>query len=113
MARKIKDLAVKVSTYTDNYGNEKGRYENVGALMQNDDGNQFLMLKRTFNIAGCPNPQARDSVLVSMFDPKQQSGGGHGSNSGGSQGASGGQSGGFGAGGGLDDEIPFMREDRL
>jgi len=72
MATKIKDLAVKTGEYTDNQGNTKGRYENVGAIMKGDDGNSFMMLKRTFNPAGVPNPQSRDSVLISMFDPKGQ-----------------------------------------
>lgn len=71
MAQKIKDLAVKTGEYHDAVtGETKGRYENVGAIMKNDEGNAFMMLKRTFNPAGVPNPDNRDSVLISMFDPK-------------------------------------------
>jgi hypothetical protein len=69
---KIKDLAVKTGEYTVN-GETKGRYENVGAVMQGDNG-KFIMLKRTFNPAGVPNPDGRDSVLISMFDVKDAQG---------------------------------------
>lgn len=71
MAKKLYDLAVKTGTYNAG-GQEKGRYENVGAVMQSDDGGKFIMLKRTFNIAGVPDLSGRnsDSVLVSMFPPK-------------------------------------------
>lgn len=73
MAQKINDLAVKVSEYQDRQsGQMKGRYENVGAVIQSDDGSQFLMLKRTFNPAGVPNPDNRESVLVSVFEPRQR-----------------------------------------
>lgn len=74
MATKIKDLAVKTGEYTDRDGNTKGRYENIGVIMQKDDGGKFMMLKRTFNAAGVPNPDNRDTVLVSMFDPRGNDG---------------------------------------
>ena len=70
MATKKYDLAVKTGEYTTN-GETKGRYENVGAVMMGDKG-PYLMLKRTFNPAGVPNPEDRDSVLISCFEPKQQ-----------------------------------------
>lgn len=69
-AQKIKDLAVKVGSYTDGQGQDKGRYQNVGSLMRSDDGNEFIVLNRWFNPAGVPNPENRDSVLISCFDPK-------------------------------------------
>ena len=71
-AQKIKDLAVKVGSYTDGQGQEKGRYQNVGSLMRSDDGNEFIVLHRWFNPAGVPNPENRDSVLISCFEPKPQ-----------------------------------------
>lgn len=76
MAHKIADLAVKTGEYTDQQGQTKGRYENVGSLMQGDNG-QFLILKRTFNPAGVPNPDCKDSVIVSCFEQQnnQQQGG--------------------------------------
>lgn len=65
------DLAVKTGSYTDAQGQTKGRYENIGAVMQGNDG-FFIILKRTFNPAGVPNPDDRDSVMVSMFEPREQ-----------------------------------------
>lgn len=64
---KLYDLAVKTGEYQDREGNTKGRYENIGAVMRNDNG-QFMMLKRTFNPAGVDGKG--DSILVSMFEPK-------------------------------------------
>jgi hypothetical protein len=69
MAHKISDLAVKTGSYTDAQNQTKGRYENIGSLMQGDDG-MFLILKRTFNPAGVPNPDNKDSVIVSCFEQK-------------------------------------------
>lgn len=68
---KLYDLAVKTGEYESN-GQTKGRYENVGSVMRTDDGNQFLLLKRTFNPAGVLGD--RDTVLVSCFEPRAQGG---------------------------------------
>jgi len=72
-ARKTHNLAVKVGSYQKD-GQEKGRYVNVGALMQGDDGGQFILMERTFNPAGCPNPGGQESVLISAFPVDNQSG---------------------------------------
>lgn len=63
------DLAVKTGSYTKN-GEEKGRYVNIGSVMAKDDGGEFILLNRTFNPAGVPNPENRDTVLVSKFPVK-------------------------------------------
>lgn len=70
MATKLYDLVVKTGEYTSN-GETKGRYENVGSMMQGDKG-QFLIFKRTFNPAGVANPDNKDSIIVSCFEPKDQ-----------------------------------------
>jgi hypothetical protein len=62
-----KDLVVKTGTFTNREGEEKNRYENIGTLVEKDDGGRFIMLKRTFNIAGVPNPEDRDTIVVSIF----------------------------------------------
>lgn len=67
MAHKLYDLAVKTGEYQNQQGETKGRYENVGSVMQGDNG-QFVILKRTFNPAGVPNPDDKDSVLISCFE---------------------------------------------
>lgn len=68
MAHKTHDIVAKVGEYTDRQGNTKARYENVGALMQGDNG-PFIMMKRTFNIAGLPQ-DGRDNALLSCFEPR-------------------------------------------
>lgn len=69
-AQKINDLAVKTGTYTKN-GETKGRYENIGSLMESDDGSQFILLKRTFNPAGVPCDPDRDQILISVFELRE------------------------------------------
>jgi hypothetical protein len=84
--RKVKDIAVKVGEYTDNQGKTKGRYKNVGGIMENDDGGSFILLDRIFNPAGVPDLTGRggDAVLISIFDIRD-------SNSGAQRGPGGGQ----------------------
>lgn len=75
MAKKLYDLAAKTGEYLDSNGKTKGRWQNVGAVMANDDGGKFIMLDRTFNPAGIPNPDNRSTVLLSMFEPREHDGG--------------------------------------
>jgi hypothetical protein len=75
MAKKVKDLAVATGTYSDGYGQEKRRYMNCGALMENDEGGQFLMLNRYINYAALPNPKGGESILISVFDLREKSSG--------------------------------------
>lgn len=70
--KKTHDLAVKLRSYTDRNGDTKNAYENVGSVMTNDDGSKFLLLKRTFNPAGVPNPDSRDTLVISIFPIKEQ-----------------------------------------
>ena len=67
--KKIYDLAVKTGSYTKD-GQEKGRYENIGSIVQKDDGSQMMFLNRHINPAGIPFKEGSESILVSMFTPK-------------------------------------------
>lgn len=69
--KKLYDLAVKTGTYEKD-GETKNRYENVGSVMEKDDGGRLILLNRTFNPAGVPNPDNRSNVILSMFknEPK-------------------------------------------
>ena len=69
-SRKLYDLAVKTGEYTNRNGETRASWANIGAVMQANDGGKFILLDRTFNIAGVPNPENRSNVLVSMFEPK-------------------------------------------
>lgn len=70
-ARKTHDLSVVIGEYTDRDGNTKKRYQNVGALMEGDNG-PFLMLAKWFNPAGVPDSRGGESLLVSCFAPRDQ-----------------------------------------
>jgi hypothetical protein len=74
MAKRVKDLAVVTGTYTNGQGEEKRRYMNCGALMEGDDGNQFIMLNRFINYAILPRKQGSESILVSVFDLRERDG---------------------------------------
>lgn len=85
MAKKLYDLAVKTGEYQDRTtGQNKGRWQNVGAVMQGDDGGKFIMLAKWFNPAGVPDLSGRggESILLSMFEPQQNNGGGQGGGNG-------------------------------
>lgn len=125
---KIKDIVVKTGSYVDAKGETRGNFEPVGELMQGDDGNQFILLKRTFNPAGVNVEAGKQKVLLSLYDPKPrdgqggQQGGNGGQYQGGNAGGYGNQSQGQGQAGGapaggprgdMDDEIPFGMEWRL
>lgn len=65
---RIKDAVVKTGEYTNNNGETKARYENVGSGWKSDDGSFMVTLKRTFNPAGVPNPDNKDQVVISLYD---------------------------------------------
>lgn len=109
MAKKY-DLVVTVGEYQDREGNTKKEYLNIGAIMENDKG-PYLLLNRTFNPAGVPNPQNRGNLIVSMFEPKERQQGGTSRSDNRDQGDGYG-SGGRPGGDPYEDEIPFNYEAR-
>lgn len=77
MSQKIYDLAVKVGEYQDREsGQTKGKYQNIGAIIQKDDGGRFMLLDRFFNPAGLPNPENRTNIIVSLFNVQERNGNG-------------------------------------
>jgi hypothetical protein len=72
MAKKY-DLVVKVGEYTDGQGQTKGRFKNVGVMMDGDKG-PYLLLDRTFNPAGVGGNDGRESIIVSLYEPKDGGG---------------------------------------
>ena len=72
MAKKYA-LVVKVGEYTDRDGATKGRFKNVGVMMDGDKG-PFLLLDRTFNPAGVSGNEGRESIIISMYEPRDDQG---------------------------------------
>ena len=68
---KLYDLCVATRTYKSN-GQDKTNWENVGALLQNDEGKKFIMLKTHFNPAAIQRKEGSESIIISMFKPKQK-----------------------------------------
>lgn len=64
------DLAVVTGTYEKD-GETKKRYENIGVVMENDNG-MYMLLKKTFNPAGIQD--GKESIIVSMFEPRNNQG---------------------------------------
>jgi hypothetical protein len=74
MAKATHDLTVKIGEYTTHDGQTKARWLNIGKVIQTDDGGEFITINRTFNPAGVPNIDGRDTIAVSKFviTPKNQ-----------------------------------------
>ena len=73
MAKKY-DLVVKVGEYTDQSGQTKGRFKNVGVMMEGQNG-PYILLDRTFNPAGVGGNDGRESIILSMYEPRDNAGG--------------------------------------
>ena len=61
------NLSVIVGEYTNAMGESKKRWKTIGKVLQKDDGSKFLIIDRTFNPAGVPNKDDRDSIAISTF----------------------------------------------
>lgn len=72
MTVKLYDLCVKTSKYTGPDGKEKGKWQNVGSVMQTADGGKFVLLAKWFSPAGVQDLTGKggESILLSMFAPK-------------------------------------------
>lgn len=67
---KTHDALIVTGTYQKD-GETKKRYKNVGALMHGDHG-PYLLLDRTFNPAGVPGQEGKESVLISFSAVKDR-----------------------------------------
>lgn len=69
MAKKKYDLCVKVGSY-EVEGKSKNRYLNIGAILEGENGT-YMLLNKTFNPAGVVDERSGASIIVSMFEPKE------------------------------------------
>lgn len=69
--QKAYDIAAVVGEYEKD-GETKAEWKNVGVIMKNDEGKPFILLDRTFNPAGMPNPENKKNCLLSLFTPKKK-----------------------------------------
>ena len=65
---KLYDLCVVTRKYVKD-GQEKNNWLNVGSIIQGDN-NPFMMLKAHFNPAGITRKDGAESIVVSLFTPK-------------------------------------------
>ncbi len=70
MAKKLYDLAVRTGEYQKD-GETKGRFKNIGVIMEGDKG-PYMLLEKTFNPAGVPDIENRESLIVGMYAPKEE-----------------------------------------
>ena len=70
--KKLYELVVCSGSYTDKDGNEKSSWLNVGSIWENNDDNQFMLLRVTFNPAAIERKNGSDCITVAMFEPKDQ-----------------------------------------
>jgi len=70
--KKAYDLAVKIGSYEKD-GETKGRYQNIGVMLEKDDGGRFIILEPWFNLAGVAHESGK-GVMVSMFEPRADEG---------------------------------------
>jgi len=64
------DVVAKIGEYQ-SQGERKKRYLNVGAIMSGEHG-PYLLLNKTFNPAGVPGDPNKDSILLSLFEPRDR-----------------------------------------
>ena len=75
-----KKLSAKIGEYSKD-GQTKGRYVNIGVVMQSNDGGEYMLLDPTVSLAGVmqqqntlaqqKGEQIRDRIMVSIFEEQQ------------------------------------------
>jgi hypothetical protein len=77
-----KRISAKIEEYTDKEGAKKGKYVDIGVIMQNANG-EYMMLNPSVDLAGVllmqnvlavnSGKEARANVMCSIFDNDNQS----------------------------------------
>lgn len=66
----VKDLAVVTGSFKDNTGSVRKNWLTIGSIVENDKGEQYILLKSYVNLAALPRPGDSDAVTVSCFMPR-------------------------------------------
>ena len=69
--RKTHDITIKIGEYEVN-GDKKGRYLNIGSMMEGDNG-PFLLLNAynlPMELNYLANPKRQDKIIASLFEVK-------------------------------------------
>lgn len=73
MAKVLYNMAVVTGSYVDSTGATKKKYQTIGVVFEGEGGSQFAVMDRSFNPAGVPyDPSKGNSVVVSLFPPRDQ-----------------------------------------
>ena len=64
-----KYIKVKVGSYVKD-GETKGKYQTVGRVLEDSDGEDMILLDRTFNPAGVPTD--RESIILNFWDAEKK-----------------------------------------
>jgi len=72
---KLYDVKIKSGEYTDREGNTKGRWVDVGVVMEGDGG-PYMLLNPGINLAAYIK-DGRSTVIASMFAPREDKQQGH------------------------------------
>lgn len=75
MSKVINDLLAVSGTYEIN-GEKRNRFVNIGKEIQNDEGESFLLIDSTINLAAFPRKDNDTMVVVSKYAPRQKEDGG-------------------------------------
>lgn len=72
MTRKVADIKARVGEYTNKNGEVKGRWVDVGYVLELDNGGKMRCYYPYINLAGLPKKDGHDSVVLSEFDVKDE-----------------------------------------
>jgi hypothetical protein len=73
MTKKISDIRAKVGEYTNKNGETKGKWIDVGYVLQFDDGGELRCYYQWINLAGIPKKDGYDAVILKEFAVKEKS----------------------------------------
>ena len=68
---KVGNLKIKIGSYEKD-GQTKGKYIDLGVLMQSQDGGMYALLNPHINLAGIPLGEGKDMVMCSVFTENEQ-----------------------------------------